>query len=366
MTTETTALTVQARAAVALGSTKAETELLALVDKSKSITVITNPDGRTECHSAAMLAKSARVGIEKAGKAARDDATQFSRAVIAEEKRLVDLIAPEESRLITLRDDWDSAIAREKAAKAEAERLRIAEIHRRIANIRAIPLLAAGSASAAVLDDLEKLKALEIDDSFKEFFGDAAEARAESIEKLTSLYDARLRAETEAIRIKEEQDAQFARMKAEREELARLRAEQVQRDAEDKARRDEEARAMQKQRDEIAAAQKRIDDETARLAAEKARAEQQERDRIAKEAAEKLEADRKADPEKNTPPPAARLPEAEIAPPPVRQAEDAHPVAQIVTHRDELYALLPDMTDDEIKLVLHYCERLILERQAAA
>ena len=49
MTTETTALAVQARAAIALGSSKAETELVELAAKSKSITDITNKDNSTNC-----------------------------------------------------------------------------------------------------------------------------------------------------------------------------------------------------------------------------------------------------------------------------------------------------------------------------
>ena len=66
-------------------------------------------------------------------KAARDDATRFSKAVIAEEARLIAIIQPEESRLKVLRDEWDAKEAREKAAKAEAERLRVLEISQRIA-----------------------------------------------------------------------------------------------------------------------------------------------------------------------------------------------------------------------------------------
>ena len=72
---------------VALGSSKAEIDLVELASKSKTIVAITNKDGRTECHAAAMTAKDARVSIEKAGKAAREDATAFSKAVIAEERR---------------------------------------------------------------------------------------------------------------------------------------------------------------------------------------------------------------------------------------------------------------------------------------
>lgn len=123
MTTETTAVTVIERAAVALGSSKAETELTALAAKSKDITAITNNAGREECHAAAMTAKQARIAIEKTAKAAREDATAFSRAVIAEGSRLVALIEPEESRLIALRDEWDEKIAAEKAARAALERI---------------------------------------------------------------------------------------------------------------------------------------------------------------------------------------------------------------------------------------------------
>ena len=47
MTTENTALTVQARAALALESSTAETYLTELAVKSKAITAITNKDDRS-------------------------------------------------------------------------------------------------------------------------------------------------------------------------------------------------------------------------------------------------------------------------------------------------------------------------------
>lgn len=50
-----TALTVTARAALALGSDKARTELAALVLKSADIKEVRNAAGRDECHSAAMV-----------------------------------------------------------------------------------------------------------------------------------------------------------------------------------------------------------------------------------------------------------------------------------------------------------------------
>ena len=276
MNTPTTQLTVAARAAVAMGSSKAEAELTALALQSKSITAVTSHDGRAECHAAAMTAKAARVGIEKAGKAARDDATQFSKAVISEERRLVNIIEPEECRLVNLRDEWDAKIAREKAAQAEAERMALAAIMQRIANIKKFPLLLENSSSESVMDDIEKLESMDIDDSFKAYYGEAVEAKASTLQTMRDIYAAKVRAETEALRIKAEQDAQFKRMQAEREELSRLRAEKELRDAEEKKERDAEFARLQRIRDEIAATQ-------LLLAAEKAAAEKREADRIAAE-----------------------------------------------------------------------------------
>ena len=96
-----------------------------------------------------MALASARIAISKTGKAARDDATKFSKAVIAEEASLIEITAAEEKRLLALRDAWDEQVAIEKAAKEQAERERITEIHRRIAEIRAYQSLAAGCRTAA-------------------------------------------------------------------------------------------------------------------------------------------------------------------------------------------------------------------------
>ena len=162
MTTETTALTVQDRAAVALGSSKIETELVALASESKAIVAITNQAGREECHAAAMKAKQARVSIERTAKIAREDATAFSKAVIAEGVRLSFLIEPEESRLLALRDAWDEKIAAEKAAKAEAERLAIAAIVKRVDAIKSWPLSVTEATSESVLDEISYVEKVQI------------------------------------------------------------------------------------------------------------------------------------------------------------------------------------------------------------
>lgn len=114
-------LTVVERAAIALGTPEHEKKLRELVSQSASIVEIKNADARTQCHAAYMVLKNARVEIEKAGKTAREDATAFSKAVIEEQKRLVEITAAEEARLQGLRDVWDEAREVEKREKAEEE-----------------------------------------------------------------------------------------------------------------------------------------------------------------------------------------------------------------------------------------------------
>ena len=273
-----TELTVQQRAAVALESSKAAAELLALAESSKGITAITNRAGREECHSAAMAAQKARTGIVQAGKAARDDATRFSKAVIAEEARLVAIIQPEESRLKALRDEWDAEAAREKAAKAEAERLRVLEITQRIALMK---LAASNAAHFSVSSEgaagiLSAVEEIEIDSSFAEFFGEAKETHAAAV--------AEIRATVEAKRAAEE-----AAAKAQNERiLAKIAAEEAARVAEQV--RKEEAAAAKAKADAEAA--ERAERERVEAAARKA--EQDKADELRRAEAEKLAAERKA------------------------------------------------------------------------
>ena len=283
MTTETTALTVQVRAAVALGSSKAEVELVELAGKSKSITAITNNDGRHECHTAAMTVKEARINIEKAGKSAREDATAFSKAVISEEARLVALIKPEETRLIDLRDKWDAQVKAKKEAAEAAERQRVEAIKARIAEFGAMVADAAMLEAHGSEQELEVALAVEIDDSFGEFYDEAMTVKAAAVAKLREMVAVKTAAEAVAARIKAEQEAEATRLAAERERMAAERAEmdriaaenraaEAKRQAEERARLDAERAELDRQRKEIEAAQANSRRE-AREAAAKAESE---------------------------------------------------------------------------------------------
>jgi hypothetical protein len=238
-----TALAPAARAAIALDSAQHRKDLAELVLKSAGILAVSNADGREQAHRAGMVLKSARVTIQKRSKEAREDATAFSKAVIAEEKTLVDLIAPEEERILALRDKWDEKVEAERQAKIEAERQRVAGIQDRIEAIREhgtdVALICTTAAeSAQMIALLEKIDVtLEI---FQEFFETAEKTKADTLAGMRTVLQRREAQEAAAAQLKADQEAEAARIQAEREELARLHAEQEARLAEE--RREQEAK----------------------------------------------------------------------------------------------------------------------------
>lgn len=269
--TPSTALTVTARAALALGSDKARAELAALVAKSANILAVTNAAGRDEAHGAAMALVRARTTITKTGKVAREDAAAFQKAVIAEEKALIAITQGEEDRLLALRDKWDADRAAEKAEAERLERERITLIHQRIAGIRAFADAALqAKTSKAVADLIERLMA-EPTDGFEEFEEEGATARGLTLARMAEIHDTKLAEEKERARVAAEQEAERQRLAAERAELARQQAEakaaQDRADAEAKARRDAEAAELAVERKKLADAKAAFDAEQAAAAA---------------------------------------------------------------------------------------------------
>ncbi|WP_250481865.1 hypothetical protein [Caballeronia sp. NCTM5] len=307
-------LTVLERAAIALGTPEHEKKLRELVSQSASIVEIKNADARTQCHAAYMVLKNARVEIEKAGKTAREDATAFSKAVIEEQKRLVEITAAEEARLQGLRDVWDEAREAEKREKAEAEARRVAAIKARIEAfmLDAVTLASKSSAEIAAHADSVDQMVISIDE-FAEFTGEAQAKQYQTVRWLLNRHAEAVAKEAEATRLEEER-AELARLRAEQEEReriaaaeraeqerearaereaeeAKLRAERAAAEAKLRAEREAHEAEMQAQRDEIArqqaeiaaerrkqeaeaAAKRRAEEEAARKETERIRAEQ--------------------------------------------------------------------------------------------
>jgi hypothetical protein len=218
-----------ARAAVVLKSEQTRKDLATLVANSAGILTVLNADAREQAHRVGMTLKNARVTIEKTGKAAREDATAFSKAVIQEEKALIALIEPEEERVLSLRDKWDEKIEAEKAAKIAAERARVEAIQAMIQKIRNEPVGLAGKTAGEIAAWLTTENP-DRDFDFMEFSDAAADAIAESLIAIRGMLTKAQASEAAALAAEEARKAEAARIEAERAELAKLRAEQAERE----------------------------------------------------------------------------------------------------------------------------------------
>lgn len=340
---EQTALTLPKRAAVALGESANEAKLRALAAQSAGIITVTNTDGRDEAHRAAMVLRTTRTNITNTGKAAREDATAFSKAVIAKEKELIAIIEPEEVRILALRDAFDEMVAAEKAARIAAERARVDAIQKAVQALRDMPLQAVGKTSAEISAIISGMVGAEPGESFEEFLDEAKLARLEALDKLAAAETAQRAVEIEAegrrqaearaaAEAEEARLAEAARVAAEKVELARQRAEneriaadqaaEAKRLAEAAAAQAAAAKAAQKAADDAAAAERakqaqaaaetqaKLDAQAASLAEQQRKlAEQQAaadaRDAAAQAAREQAELDRIAQEEIDQNPPAA-------------------------------------------------------------
>lgn len=214
--TEMINLPPSARAALALGSTATEKELLALVEASKAITAVIDPAGREQAHRQGMVMRTRRTTIRKVGKEARDDATKFTKSVIEEENRLVGIIETEEARILGLRDEFDAKLAAERAERERKEAERKAALQAKVDAIRNIPLGMAGATSAQIATEIAALRDFApADAEFFDYAAKATEAANAAIVALMALHD--------TVAAKESADAAA---EAERVEAARVAAEQ--------------------------------------------------------------------------------------------------------------------------------------------
>ena len=278
-----TALTVQARAAVALGTFERERKLIKLAAVAKEITSVTNPASYQQLHATRMTLKRERIDIDKLGEKAREDAKDFQKAVIVEVKRLVAIIEPDESRLQAIQDAHDAKVEAEKEAKRVAEQERIARILALIDEMRNFAIVAPGQASPEIGRAMEDLEGYRIDERFAEFAPDAEQVKVATMNRLNQMHASAVDREEAARAEAERLAAEHARIKAESEELARRQAEQDERE------RKAHAEAIERARKEKALVDEGIrrrlkEDKAARdkieadQAAAKARIEAQERE----------------------------------------------------------------------------------------
>lgn len=272
-----------------------------------------------------------RTSLEAKRKEIKAPALAHCALIDAEAKRIT-------AEITALEDPIDAQIKREeerraaeKAAKEEAERRRVATIQAAIDVFRRAVADMTGKTSAEIAARRNELAATRFDEvwpaQFAEFADEAKAARDSAVIALANLQDrvkkqedeaeqiARDRAEIAALRAAEaeraarEEAARKAREEEERKAReareAQERAEREAREAEARRQREAEERAAAEAR---AAEEARLRAERERLAAERAEFERQrmeaaeaERQRVIREEAEaraRLEAERKADEER--------------------------------------------------------------------
>lgn len=251
------------RAALALNTKETEARLRAAVDKHKGITEIKDKAGREQAHGAAMELMRLRTDLKAVAKEVRDDATKFSKAVIAEEDRLVEIVEPEEKRLKALRDAWDAAEALRKQEEARIEAARKAVIADRIARIKGYRELAQQCRTSAMVQELiAKLTSLwenyDVPALFEEFADDAGVTYRVTLTHMEATRKLKADAEAEAARLKAEREAEAERQRVERERIAEERRQQEA----EAARLAAEREAFERERAAFAE-QKRLADEKA-------------------------------------------------------------------------------------------------------
>lgn len=283
---------VSIRAVTALGMQERDTELTTLAHSTANITAITNADGYNQVRSARLVLKNLRVEIQNAGKGAREDATAFSKAVIAEEKRLVGLIHPEEVRLEAMETAEDARVEAERQAEIDREIARQAALQERIAELNGNRMLTPTSGASLLADHISDLESIAVDESFEELKQEAETVKAAGLAWLREIHAAAVAHEAEQKRLADER-VELQRL---RKEAAERAAAQAEEERQAKAARDAEAarhaehlrRQAEDAAKEQAARQKIIDNNNARIAAEQRAAQ----DKLDAEAARQAEAQR--------------------------------------------------------------------------
>jgi len=235
------------RAYLILSEKHNEQALVELAGKYTDVTEIKDvTDYRLVMRGGIELMKT-RTAIEATGKAARDDANKFRKAVISEENRLIAITRPEEDRLRGMRKDYDDEQERIAEEARLVEQRRVTDITERIQAIKRQTDGLLGSDSTAIQLRLDAVNTITCNETlFAEFAEQAAEVKAGVVETLNMLLDARQELEVqmeENERIAQEQAERQADLDQQvREQAARERAAQDKIDAEEAVRQAERER----------------------------------------------------------------------------------------------------------------------------
>lgn len=253
-----------------------------------------------------------RTDLERTRKDVKEDALAQCRKIDGEAKRIEERLRDVESPIDEQIKAEEGRKERERAAREEAERSRIAGIQESILGISGLALRVSGQPAADVLNVIDELERVEITaETFAEFQDQARGAKEKALTMLRQLHAGAVAQEATAQAEARRQQEEAERNERERAELDRRRAEQDERDrlererqaaiaAEDAARRakiaEEDAWARERRDREEAehrANLKAAEEEAAAKRREAERVQAEEDSRIAAER-QRMEAERRA------------------------------------------------------------------------
>ena len=229
---------------------------------------VSTTKGMDEAKKARQEVKGYRTALENKRKEIKAPALERCRLIDDEAKTITAALLEIEEPIDQQIKAEEARKEAEKAAKAEAERQRVAAIRTQIDTIKNHAAFAVGKSADAILKILSGVEGFEIGEDFQEFKPEAEQAKAETLDKIKALHEAQVQHESEQ-----------ARIAAQRAELTRLRAEAEAREREAAA-----ARAEQERKDREARAEQERKDREAREAVEREQAAKLAAERAAHEA----------------------------------------------------------------------------------
>lgn len=200
----------------------------------KEVPDITTKKGRDAIGSLAMKVSKSKKIIEDAGK-----------ALVAEQKAQIKLIDDDRIAVVKMFDALRDEVLAPRDEWEQAEKDRVAELQNRV---NQLTQQFGSMISSDIKADIERIKSIEIDDSFMEFKDKAKLAKFETLELLGELLIQAEKQEAEQAEIEKQRIAEQERLQREHEErIAQQAAEQARIDAEQKAKAEIEKAEREKQ-----------------------------------------------------------------------------------------------------------------------
>lgn len=196
---------------------------------------LTTTKGDKEARADRLECVRLRSSLEAMRKELKAPALERSRLIDDEAKRINAAILALEEPIDEQIKAHEAAREAERQRKAEAEQRRVDGLRDRISQIAAVAQRAAGKPAAEIQAKLQLIVAIPIGDDFAEFKEQATRVHAETLESLRQMHEAAVAQEAEAARIaaeREELERIAAEQKAEAERLAAQRAELERQQAE--------------------------------------------------------------------------------------------------------------------------------------